>query len=333
MRAFVLEKKTLKLVEMPEQKPEENEVLVQIEYIGINYADILSRKGLYGWKPKRPYIPGMEASGMIIEVGKNVPAERIGQKVMIGTQNGCYAERVVVPSYQALVAIPHFTMQENAAFLVTFMTAWIMLFELAHLKSSDTVLISAAAGGVGSAAVHLACKLGCKVYGLAGSEEKVDFIKKSGAVNAFNYRQSDWAGLVRSEIHHADVILEFVGGDVYKTCFDLLGPFGRIGIAGFTSFNLKKWNPFSWYRTWRDMPRIPIARLAKKTGSVLASHLGYLLKEPEKLLEIYNRLVNYTTNYKIKPVIDREFPFQDALQAQKFIEQRNNIGKVLLKSL
>jgi NADPH:quinone reductase-like Zn-dependent oxidoreductase len=331
MRAYILEKKRLKLTEVPDPRPAENEVLVQLEYIGINYAEILSRKGLYGWKPKNSYIPGMEASGTITEVGNNVTSDRIGQAVMIGTQHGCYAEKVAVPSYQALAAIPHYSMQENAAFLVTFMTAWVMLFELAHLQSSDTVLITAAAGGVGSAAVQLASKLGCKVYGLAGNDEKITFVKRLGATNAFNYRLRNWPEQIQVEIEGADVVLEFVGGDIFKSCFNMLNPFGRMLIAGFASFNLNKWNPFSWYRTWRDIPRIPIVRLAKKTGAVMASHLGYLLKQPEKMTTIYQRLASYISQYEIKPVIDKEFSFEQALQAQLFIEQRNNIGKVLLK--
>jgi NADPH:quinone reductase-like Zn-dependent oxidoreductase len=331
MRAYILEKKKLILTELPDPRPAENEVLIKIEYVGINYAEILSRKGLYGWKPKGPYIPGMEASGTIIGAGKNVSPDRIGQSVMIGTKNGCYAEKVAVPIHQALSAIPNYSMQENAAFLVTFLTAWVMLFELAHLQSGDTVLITAAAGGVGSAAIQMASKLGCKVYGLAGSNEKINFIQQLGAAGGFNYRSSDWKLRLKNEISGADVILELVGGDIFKTCFKILNPFGRIIIGGFASFNLKKWNPFSWYRTWRDIPRIPIAGLAKKTGAVMASHLGYLLKQPEKTTAIYQRLASYVTQHEIIPVVDREFPFEEALQAQLFIEQRNNIGKVLLK--
>jgi NADPH:quinone reductase-like Zn-dependent oxidoreductase len=331
MRAHILEKKTLTLTEVPDPRPADNEVLVQLQYIGINYAEILSRKGLYGWKPKGIYIPGMEASGIILEVGKGVDSARIGQKVMIGTQHGCYAEKITVPSHQALAAIPTYSMQENAAFLVTFITAWVMLVELAHLQSSDTVLVTAAAGGVGSAAVQLAAQMGCKVYGLAGNQAKIDFVQTLGAAGAFNYRGSGWQKQVRDSLSGADVVLEFVGGDIFKFCFDLLNPFGRMLIAGFASFNLQKWNPFSWYRTWRDMPRIPIAGLAKKTGAVMASHLGYLLKQPERMIGIYQKLASYVAKHEIKPVIDREFPFEDVLQAHLFIEQRNNIGKVLLK--
>lgn len=179
MKAILLKKSGKPEVLRPEEAadpvPAKGEVLVRMHYTGINYAEILSRKGLYGWAVKRPYILGMEGSGIVESVGEGVEASRVGQRVMVGTQFGCYAEKIAVPQERAITALDQYSMEENAAFLVNFMTAWVSLFSLAKLQKNEKVLITAAAGGVGTAAVQLAAESGCKVYGLAGSAEKLIF--------------------------------------------------------------------------------------------------------------------------------------------------------------
>jgi NADPH2:quinone reductase len=335
MNAVVLKKigkpAVLKLSEVPEPIPGKGEVLVRLHFSGINYAEILSRKGLYGWAVKRPYIPGMEGSGIIEAVGEGVDPSRVGEKVMIGTKNGCYAEKVSVAQEQAIPAISHFTMEENAAFLVNYMTAWVSLFSLARLQADETVLITAAAGGVGTAAVQLASKSGCKVYGLAGNQEKVDYLKSLGARGAFNYRKEDCFEKLREINNGFDVILEMVGGEVYKESFKLLNPLGRLVVAGFAGLDLKKWNPLSWWRTWRDIPRVNLMRLAQISAAVMSSHLGYLLRDPALMRTILEDLKEFIVKKNIRPIIGKIFPFEQVAEAQAFIESRRSVGKVLLR--
>ncbi|MDH5599105.1 MAG: alcohol dehydrogenase catalytic domain-containing protein, partial [Cyclobacteriaceae bacterium] len=127
MKAYLLKTtgkpETLKIHEVPEPTTGKGEVKVKIKKIGINYAEILSRKGYYSWAPKRPYIPGMESYGIIEEVGEGVSSERIGEKVIVGSQYGNYAEKIVVNEKQALPHIEGFSEQENAAFIVNYLTA------------------------------------------------------------------------------------------------------------------------------------------------------------------------------------------------------------------
>lgn len=335
MQAYLLKKSgkpdVLRLSEVPEPQPGRGEVQVSLEYSGINYAEILSRKGLYGWAPKRPYIPGMEGAGIISKVGEGVSSERIGQKVMVGTQFGCYAQKVVVPAERALPAIEHFSMQENAAFPVNFMTAWVALFEMVRLRSQETVLVTAAAGGVGSAAVQLAVKSGCQVIGLAGNEQKIKMIHDWGATAAFNYRDTNYDNKIREFCNGIDVILELIGGNIYRKNMRLLRPFGRVVVAGFASLNLKKWNPFSWYKTWRDIPRASIIQLGMKSQGVLATHLGYLLDDPNRMERIFKELSDFVNRHQIKPYIGKVFSFEQLPEAHLFIESRQSIGKVLLQ--
>jgi len=334
VRACLLKKSgppsVLRIYEVPEPDPAAGEVQVTLQYAGLNYAEILSRKGLYGWAPKRPYIPGMEGAGVITQVGRGVDPARLGQKVMVGTQFGCYAEKIALPAERALPVIPSFSMAENAAFPVNFMTAWVALFGMARLRKEETVLVTAAAGGVGSAAVQLAARFGCRVIGLAGSDQKLEIIRERGAEAAFNYRNKNYDETVRKLYGGADVVLELVGGTVYRKNLELLRPFGRVVIAGFASLNLKKWNPFSWYKTWRDIPRASVIRLGMKSQGVLATHLGYLLDDPPRMRQIFDALSAFCTRHKIKPHIGKIFPFEQLPAAHAFIESRQSVGKVLL---
>ncbi|MHB2147582.1 quinone oxidoreductase family protein [Calditrichota bacterium LG25] len=335
MKAILLEGKggpeVLKLKEVPEPKPGKGQVRVKLDYAGVNYAEILSRKGLYGWKPKGAYTPGMEGSGVIEAVGEGVSPTLIGQRVMVGTKFGCYAEKVVVPAHLAIPALKQFSQQENAAFLVNYMTAWVALFEMAKVQPGETVLITAAAGGVGSAAVQLCAKMGCTVIGLAGSDEKLALVKKLGAAHAVNYRDADYHQKIEQLTGGVDVILEMVGGDIYKKNLKLIRFFGRIVVAGFASFNLKKWNPFSWYKTWKDLPRIDIATMSHKSIGIFAFHLGYLLKDTERTMQCFERLREFVTKHDIHPVVGKIFLLEQAAEAHRFIESRKSTGKVLLK--
>ncbi len=335
MRAVVLNKTgkpdVLKVREVDIPKVGENDVLIKLQFSGVNYAEILSRKGLYGWAVKRPYILGMEGAGSIEAVGKNVSDSRIGETVMVGTQYGCYAEKVVVPQQQALPTLSGFDITESAAFLVNFMTAWVSLFTLAKLNRGEKVLITAAAGGVGTAAVQLALKKGCKVYALAGNAEKIHFLKSMGVTAAISYYNKNWYETLLEQSGGIDVALEMVGGDIFKKSFASLSPFGRLVVAGFASLDLKKWNPVSWWKTWRDVPRISTMKLAEKSGGIMASHLGYLLKDSSKMHEIFENLRDFVILHQIKPHVHKIYPIEDVASAHHLIESRKSIGKVLLK--
>lgn len=335
MKAYVLKSSgkpsKLKLSDVPDPFPGKGEVLVQMKYIGINYAEIMSRKGLYGWAPKRPYILGMEGSGLIEAVGVGVDQSRIGQEVMVGTQFGCYAEKIAVPAQRAIPCIPSYSLEESAAFLVNYMTAWMALIELAKINKNEKVLITAAAGGVGTAAIQLASKHGCKVFGLAGSKEKISYIKTLGADAGFNYRDDDCFEKLGKESQGIDVVLEMVGGNVYKKSFNLLDPLGRLIVIGFASLDFKWWNPVTWWRTLHDIPRMKIMSLAEKSAAIMASHLGYLLNNPDLMLTIYNRMKDFVIENNIKPEIGKVFTFDKASEAHDFIESRQSKGKILLE--
>jgi NADPH2:quinone reductase len=336
MKAIVLRKNggpgVLRTEEVNKPQPGRGEVVIAVRFAGINYAEILSRKGIYGWAPNKPYIPGMECSSVIEEAGEGVDPSRVGESVMAGTKYGCYAEFVAVPDDSALPVIDGFSYEEAASFLVNYMTAWVALFKMARANKGEKVLVTAAAGGVGTAAVQLAACAGCEVYGMAGSAEKLELIKSLGASAAFNYRDPGCFKDLIAATGGVDAVIEMVGGHVFRRSMDSLNPFGRVVVTGFASLDLKKWDPLSWLRTWRDIPRVGIGVLAERSIAVMSSHLGYLLDmEPDKMARIYGELREFAIEHRIRPVVGRVFGLEEAARAHELIESRTSSGKVLLK--
>ena len=225
--------------------------------------------------------------------------------------------KIIVKERQALPVIDLFTPEENAAYAVNYMTAWVSLFEMARLRSTDSVLIQAAAGGVGTAAVQLAKHFGCTVFGTAGSDEKIKLLSDLNIDGAINYQTQDFENEIKKMTNGkgVDVILEVVGGEVYKKSLRLLSPLGRIIVVGFASMNMQKWNPLSWLRTWRDMPKATIMKMAEKSYGVMATHLGYLLPNEKQLQHTWNELCTFMDTHDIKPVVGHTFDFDEIEKA------------------
>lgn len=337
MRAIVLDRHggpdVLRVQELPEPLPGAGEVRVRVDAIGVNYAEVLSRRGAYGWAPALPYTLGMEATGTIDRLGSGVERRAPGERVIVGAQRGAYAEWLVAPERQALPAIAGYSIEENAAFAVNYVTAWVALMEMARLRPTDRVLVSAAAGGVGTAAVQIATRFGCATVGLAGSDEKLDAIRALGAEAAVNYRAPAYEERLRTVAgaDRFDVVLEVVGGEVFRSVWPVLAPFGRVVAAGFASLALRRWNPLSWLRTWRDLPRAGIRSLAPASHGFMATHIGYLLDDPPRLARVWDELVAFVAEHDIRPVVGATFALDEMAEAHRLMESRRSVGKIVVK--
>jgi NADPH:quinone reductase-like Zn-dependent oxidoreductase len=337
VRAILLERhgapEILRVRVVPDPTPAPGQVRVRIEAIGVNYAEVLSRKGLYGWAPAMPYTLGMEATGTIDMVGAGVAQRAIGEPVIVGAQHGAYAEMIVVPENQALPVVPGFSTEENAAIAVNYLTAWVALMEMARLRRTDRVLVTAAAGGVGTAAVQIATRFGCATVGMAGSESKLQTIRRLGAESAVSYRGGDFR--VRLEAaanpNRFDVVLELVGGEVFRAVWPVLAPFGRVVVAGFASLALQRWNPLSWLRTWRDLPKADIRSLAPPSHGLLGTHIGYLLADPPRLAKVWGDLMGFVAAHRIRPVVGTTFSFDEMAKAHRLMESRLGVGKIVVR--
>jgi NADPH:quinone reductase-like Zn-dependent oxidoreductase len=335
MKAYVLKKfgkpEVLKIQEVEEPVlKEDTDVKVKVQAIGLNYAEVLSRKGQYRWAPKRPYTLGMEAVGIVEEVGSSVDHVKVGDQVIVGGQTGSYAEKVVASSHLVFPAISKFSLEENAAFMVNFVTAWVGLMQLAKAKPEEKVLIHAAAGGVGTAAVQIMAAKGAIVIGTAGSDEKLKLIKDLGAHEAINYRKDDFYEVVKEKYGGVDVVLEVVGADVYRKSLELLNSFGRVAIAGFASISIKPWNPFSYIKTWMDAPKVNLMNLAKKSYGVFATHIGYLTANKQLTGEVWKDMSEFVEENGLKPVVGKTFEFKDLPEAHKYMESRQSVGKIVI---
>ncbi len=336
MKAYVLSKhgkpSVLSLIDVSQPIPGDHEVLVKVSTIGINYAEIQSRKGLYQWAPKLPYTLGMEAFGIVAAVGKKVTQHAIGDAVIVAKQYGAYAEYVTAHEDLVLPAFAELSAEENAAFAVNFMTAWVAIIEMGRGRPGDTVLIQAAAGGVGTAAVQIAKKMGCTVYGTVGSDPKLALLQDLGIDGAINYRRDNFRKKIRemNQGQGVDIVLEVVGGEVFRESLRTLNPFGRLIVIGFASLALQKWNPLSWYRTWKDIPRVNVSYLATHSSGVLASHLGYLLKDKERLAKVWRELSEFTRTHQLKPIVGHTFPFDKLPEAHALMESRKSTGKIVI---
>jgi NADPH2:quinone reductase len=335
MKAYVLSRHgsaaILQPQEVPEPQPGPGEVRVRVQHLGINFAEILSRRGQYGWAPKLPYTLGMEAYGHISAVGPDV-ARSVGEPVIAGAQYGSYAEQMIVPAYMALPPPDHFTPEENAAFLVNYMTAWVGLMKLARLQPTDAVLVNAAAGGVGTAAVQLAKARGCTVFGTASHPNKLALLDRLSVDHPINYQEQDFEAVVRETQHGGgvDVVLELVGGETFRKSQALLNPFGRLVIAGMAGLKWNKRNPLTWPRMLRNIPLINPLQMAQRSSGLMATHIGYLIRNPEVVQTEWAALGDYVREHSIRPVISAVFPFDQLPHAHHFVESRQSHGKVVV---
>ncbi|MEQ9219625.1 MAG: zinc-binding dehydrogenase [Cyclobacteriaceae bacterium] len=336
MKAYLLTKtgkpEVLKISNIDKPTPREDEVLIRSEAIGINYAEILSRKGQYQWAPEKPYIPGMEAYGEVIALGSKVTTHKVGDKVICGGQFGSYGEYFCTKEWLAFPGISGYSAEENAALLVNFMTAWVALVKLGRLNEGEQILIHAGAGGVGSAAIKLGKAMGCKVYATAGSDEKVKLMKGLGADIPINYRTQDFVKVLDGHgVESVDFVLEVVGGEVFKKSINLLHPFGRLVVAGYASIPYKKWNPLTWWPTWRDAPKAQIMDMAKKSIGIFATHIGYLTGREEVAKQVVQEMYDFVAKHELKPLVGKTFAFDQMAEAHAYMESRKSVGKIIVK--
>ena len=335
MRAVVLTRyggpEVLKISEVPTPEPRANEVRVRIHCFGINFAEILSRRGLYGWAPPLPYILGMEAYGEVDVVGSSVTTFRKGDRVIAGTQFGTYAEFICVPVERAFPAPRDFTPEESAAFAVNYLTAWIGLMEMARLRKTDTVLITSAAGGVGSAAVQIASRFGARVIGAAGNR-KGDAVRQLGAGAALDYSNPRWEVELRGLTagRGADVILEMVGGAIYRAALRNVAPMGRVVMAGASDSFPRSRNLFARIASVRNLPRTNIFDMLKRSYGVMSFHVGWLL-DAGQVEKQWRDLVHFTEEHAIRPVVGATFDFEQIADAHRMLEEKRNVGKVVVK--
>ncbi|TYL38154.1 NADPH:quinone reductase [Natronococcus pandeyae] len=302
--------------DLPEPGP--GEVRLEVEAAGINFADVMQRRGVYPGGPEAPYVPGLEAAGTIDATGEGVGLDE-GDRVVGMLNGGGYAEYVTADA-QMLFPIPDgMSFEEAAGFPVQYLTAHSCLFEWGGLEEDETVLIQAAAGGVGTAAVQLASNAGAEVFGTASTEEKLDLAADLGCDHPINYTETDFREVVDEETdgEGVDLVLESVGDDVFERSLDAMKHFGRMVTYGVAS-------------------GVPASaenrRLLFENKTVKGFHLGQAsYHDPSKIMKAVPELTQGLTSGDLEIILGESFALEDAAEAHQYIEDRKSSGKVLLK--
>ncbi|MBW3622689.1 MAG: NADPH:quinone oxidoreductase family protein [Armatimonadetes bacterium] len=311
---------TLRLRDVPDPEPGAGQALVRVQAAGVNYADIAMRLGLYPGSPEPPFVPGFEVCGTVESVGEGVEEFRPGDRViglLRSPQHGGYAEKAIVNAGTTFPLPDSLSFEEGAAFGIVFLTAYGCLKLQGHLQPGETVLIHAAGGGVGTAAVQLARAWGASVIATAGTDEKLERVRELGADVLINYRTNDFAERVTeaTEGRGVDLVLESIGGEVFEKSYRLLAPLGRIITVGINS---------------RTPNEVKTSSLLFNTRGALGFHMSALGSKPGLYQACFDELKELLEAGTIRPIIGHRFPLGEAGEAHRLMESRESFGKIVL---
>jgi NADPH:quinone reductase len=309
----------LEIIEIERPIPTGREVLIEIKTIGVNYADTARREGRYVVKTPLPFIPGAEIAGVVAAVGEKVTTVKPGTRVVTLIESGGYSEFALADE-RSLIPLPEQLDFRNAAALpLQGLSAYHVLKTMGRLEKGETVLVHAAAGGVGTLAVQLAKLFGAgKIIATASSSEKLELARQMGADVLVNYTESNWVEQVLDATggKGVNVALEMVGGDVFNKTLKCLATFGRLVVFGAASGEQSKMYPSS---------------LMARNQSVIGFFLPQIMRKPELLLPSLVELLTYLGEGKLKLTIGGVFPLEDAANVHRLLQSRKTTGKLILE--
>jgi NADPH:quinone reductase-like Zn-dependent oxidoreductase len=322
----------LQVREAPDPEPKPGEVRIRVAASGINFADILARMGLYPDAPKLPAVVGYEVAGTVDRVGAGVTEIREGDRVGSITRFGGYSDLVCVPAGQAYPLPEWLSFEKAAAIPVNYLTAWIMLVWLGCVREGDRVLVHAAAGGVGQAALQICRWKGAEVIGTA-SASKHARLRELGVAHCIDYRTQDFLAEVKRITggRGVDIALDAVGGSSFRKSYKALASLGRLFVFGASALAPgKKLNVLAAARGVLAMPAFRPLLLMNANKGVHGVNLRHLWHQPDRLQAMMREIVALVAGRTFAPVVDRTFPFARAGEAHAFMQDRHNFGKVLL---
>lgn len=322
----------LEVRERPDPVPEAGQVRIRVAAAGINFADILARMGLYPDAPRLPTVMGYEVAGDIDRLGSGVEGLAAGERVLALTRFGGYSDVVTVPVTQVLRIPTGLSCEKAAAIPVNYLTAWLMLIWLGNVHRGERVLIHAAAGGVGQAAIQICRWRGAEIIGTASSS-KHQRLREMGVAHCIDYNTQDFEKEVKrlTDRQGVDIVLDAVGGASFARSYRSLAPLGRLFLFGVSSFAPgERRSILAAVRGLLQMPTFRPIPLMNKNRGVFGVNLGHLWGQIERLQQMMGEILHLVAEGKLDPVVDKTFPFDQAADAHAYIQERKNFGKVLL---
>jgi NADPH:quinone reductase-like Zn-dependent oxidoreductase len=288
--------------------------------------------GLYPGAPQFPAVVGYEVAGTVEKLGSGVTSFAPGDRVFAMTKFGGYSEKVFLPA-GAVFAIPdELTFEKAAAIPVNYLTAWLLLIHLGNVRRGEKVLVHAAAGGVGQAAVQICRWRGAEVIGTASSA-KHERLRDTGVSHTIDYYTQDF----EAEVHRVtagkgvDIVLDAVGGKSALKSYRSLAPLGRLFLFGASSFAPgTRRSLFAMLKGLFATPSFKPLRMIPENKGVFGVHVGYLSKRADLLRETLAEILRLVAAGTLDPQVDRTFPLEEASQAHAYIQAHKNFGKVLL---
>ncbi|HJF31243.1 MAG TPA: zinc-binding dehydrogenase [Sporosarcina psychrophila] len=322
MKAIIFEEygsaDVLQQIEIDKPVIGDQEVLVEVQAIGVNYADTARREGKYVVPTPLPFIPGAEVAGVITEVGKDVKRYKPGMRVVALIESAGYAAYVTIHE-MALAPIPDGVDFVSAVALpLQGQTAYHILKTMGRLQKGETVLVHAAAGGVGAIAVQLAKIFGAgKIIATASGDEKLAHAKEMGADHLVNYTEEGWELKVRelTDGKGVDVALEMVGGDIFRNTLKCLAPFGRIVVFGAAS---------------GEQSALYAGELMRRNQSVIGFFLPQIMRNYDMYQASFKELLGFIESGELKLTIGGTYRLEEAADVHRLLQGRKTMGKLVL---
>lgn len=322
----------LQVREAADPEPGAGEVRVRVAAAGVNFADVMARLGLYPDAPPLPAVMGYEVAGTVDRTGAGVDGVREGDRVVAFTRFGGYSDVVCVHAAQVTPLPASLSFEKAAAIPVNYLTAWLMLVHLGNVRAGDRVLVHAAAGGVGQAAIQICRWKGAEVIGTA-SAGKHARLREAGVAHCIDYRTQDFLAETRRITggRGVDIALDAVGGESFRKSYKALAPLGRLYVFGASAVATGKTRSMlAALTTVLKMPSFKPLEMMSANRGVQGVNLGHLSKGMSLLRAMTGEIMALVADGTFDPVVDATFPFARAGEAHSRLQDRQNFGKVLL---
>ena len=322
--------KNMKLVEEDLALPEDHEVGIEVKAIGLNFADVFAIWGLYGATPEGSFVPGLEYAGVIAKKGAAVTQFKVGDRVMGVTRFGAYASHLNIDAKYIRILPEDWSFKEGAAFLVQVLTAFYGLKRLGNIQKKQTILIHSAAGGVGIFANRIAKKYEAYTIGTIGSSAKIDFLKSEGYDDVI-VRDRDFKKRLAKSLgtRELNIIMECIGGRIFKAGYDLLAQQGRMIVYGSARYASpgNRPNYFKLIYHYLTRPKIDPQKIIELNKSIMGFNLIWLYERADLMQEVLAEVMELNLE---KAHVGHEFPFEDLANAIRLFQTGKTIGKVVV---